>query len=226
MTRPKYPPYRETGGAIPLSHCVSYGIAHNRCYTPTSFLKNRPLQSKDRPNKGVSQEKLASEAYRAIGGVARNAFANRAIVGHWVGAISLDGVGTTPIPIKWGNSDQNSDHGEFEPPEIKSTVSRSVEKRSSDHGPSFLPGKTKTMVRVNCQNGDGGGSWVGAISLQNSKEIAESKMYRACMSRTSQCPFGVLRGNTIRGNTTRSSERKMALWEGLWEGLWKTSENL
>ena len=37
---------------------------------------------------------------------------------------------------------------------------------------------------------------------------------------------GVLRGNTIRGNTTRNSERKMALWEGLWEGLWKTSESL
>ena len=30
----------------------------------------------------------------------------------------------------------------------------------------------------------------------------------------------------LRGNTTRNSERKMALWEGLWEGLWKTSENL
>ena len=25
----------------------------------------------------------------------------------------------------------------------------------------FLPGETQTMVRVNCQNGDGGGSWVG-----------------------------------------------------------------
>ena len=37
---------------------------------------------------------------------------------------------------------------------------------------------------------------------------------------------GVLRGNTIRGNTTRNSERKMALWEGLWEGLCKTAENL
>ena len=23
------------------------------------------------------------------------------------------------------------------------------------------PGKTQTMVRVNCQNGDGGGCWVG-----------------------------------------------------------------
>ena len=37
---------------------------------------------------------------------------------------------------------------------------------------------------------------------------------------------GVLRGKTIRGNTTRNSERKMALREGLWEGLWKISENL
>ena len=37
---------------------------------------------------------------------------------------------------------------------------------------------------------------------------------------------GALRGNTIRGNTTLNSERKMALWEGLWEGLGKTSENL
>ena len=27
--------------------------------------------------------------------------------------------------------------------------------------------------------------------------------------------------NPIRGNRTRNSERKMALWEGLWEGLWK-----
>ena len=31
----------------------------------------------------------------------------------------------------------------------------------------------------------------------------------------------VLRGNTIRGNRTRNSERKMTLWEGLWESLWK-----
>ena len=29
-------------------------------------------------------------------------------------------------------------------------------------GPTFRPGKkTQTMVRVNCQTGDGGGSWVG-----------------------------------------------------------------
>ena len=69
VTRPKYPPpYRETGVAIPLSHCVSCGIADYRCYTPTSFPKKGLSQSKDRPNRGVSQEKLASEAYRGIGG--------------------------------------------------------------------------------------------------------------------------------------------------------------
>ena len=76
------PPHRETGVAIPLSHCVSCGITDYRCYTPTSFLKNGLSQSKGRPNKGVSQTKLASEAYCAIGGVARNGIANRAIVGH------------------------------------------------------------------------------------------------------------------------------------------------
>ena len=63
VTRPKYPPV-----AIPLSHCVSCGIADYRCYTPTSFRKSGPLQSKDRPNKGgLSQKKLAPEAYRAKG---------------------------------------------------------------------------------------------------------------------------------------------------------------
>ena len=38
VTRPKYPSYRETSVAIPLSHCVSCGIADSRCYTPTCFL--------------------------------------------------------------------------------------------------------------------------------------------------------------------------------------------
>ena len=82
VTRPKYPPYRETGVAIRLSHCVSCGIADYRCYTPTSFLKNGVSQSKTGLTRGVSQKKLASEAYRAIGGVARSSVANRAIVGH------------------------------------------------------------------------------------------------------------------------------------------------
>ena len=40
------PPYRDTGVAIPLSHCVSCGIADYRCYTPISFLKNGLSQSK------------------------------------------------------------------------------------------------------------------------------------------------------------------------------------
>ena len=63
------PPYRETGVATPLSHCVSCGIADYRCHTPTFCGKNgRRSQSKDRPNKEASQKKLASEAYRAIGG--------------------------------------------------------------------------------------------------------------------------------------------------------------
>ena len=52
------------------------------CLSATSFHKNGLLQSKDRPNQGVLQSKPASEAYRTIGGVARNSIANRAIVGH------------------------------------------------------------------------------------------------------------------------------------------------
>ena len=32
--------------------------------------------------RGLSKRKLASEAYRTIGGVARDSIANRAIVGH------------------------------------------------------------------------------------------------------------------------------------------------
>ena len=63
------PPYRETRVAIPLSHCASCGIADYRCCILTSFLKNGLSRSKDRPNKGgLSQKKLASEAYRAVGG--------------------------------------------------------------------------------------------------------------------------------------------------------------
>ena len=69
VTRPKYPPHRETRVAIPLSHCVSYGIADYSCYTPTSFRKNDLSRSKDRPNKGVAQKRLVPEAYRATGGV-------------------------------------------------------------------------------------------------------------------------------------------------------------
>ena len=51
------PPYRETGVAISLSHCVSCGTADDRCYTPTSFHKNGLSQSEDRPNKGGVAER-------------------------------------------------------------------------------------------------------------------------------------------------------------------------
>ena len=63
VTRPKYPPYHETGVAKRLSHCVSCDIADYRCYTPTSFPKNGLSQSKDRPDKVGIAEKPASEAY-------------------------------------------------------------------------------------------------------------------------------------------------------------------
>ena len=76
------PPYRETGVAIPLSHCVSCGITDYCCCTPTSFRKYGLSQSKDRPHKEASQKKLASEAYRATGEFAQNSIANCAIVGH------------------------------------------------------------------------------------------------------------------------------------------------
>ena len=81
--RHKPPLYRKTGVAIPLSHCVSRGVADYRCYTPTSFLKNGLYRSpKTDLSRGISQKKLASEAYRAFGGVERNSIANRAILGH------------------------------------------------------------------------------------------------------------------------------------------------
>ena len=59
VTRPKYPPYREIGVAMPLSHCVFCGIADYRCYTPSSFRKDGLSQSKDRPNKGCIAEKAS-----------------------------------------------------------------------------------------------------------------------------------------------------------------------
>ena len=61
VTRPKYPPYRETRVAIPLSHCVSCGIADYRCYTPTSFRKNGLSQSKDRLQRGGHRGKTCSQ---------------------------------------------------------------------------------------------------------------------------------------------------------------------
>ena len=74
------PPYRETGVAMPLSHCVSCGIADCRCYTPLLSVKMAYRGPKTDLTRGASQKKLASEAYRAIGGVTRNSISNRAIV--------------------------------------------------------------------------------------------------------------------------------------------------
>ena len=52
-------PYRETGVAIPLSPCVSCGIADYRCYTPTFSLRKSGLsRSKERPNKGGTAKKI------------------------------------------------------------------------------------------------------------------------------------------------------------------------
>ena len=83
VTRPKYPPYRETGVAMPLLHCDSCGIADCRCYTPTSSRTSCPIAIKRQAlERAASQKKLASEAYRAIGGVARNSTANRPVEGH------------------------------------------------------------------------------------------------------------------------------------------------
>ena len=83
VTRPKYPPYRETGVAIPLSHCASCGIADYLCYTPPYLsVKMAYRNPKTDLTREVSQKKLASEAYRAIGCIARNSIANRPIVWH------------------------------------------------------------------------------------------------------------------------------------------------
>ena len=69
------PPCRKTGAAIPMLHCVSCGIAAT---LPLLSLKIAYRSPKTGLTRGVSQKKLASEAYRAIGGVARNSIANRA----------------------------------------------------------------------------------------------------------------------------------------------------
>ena len=61
------PPCRETGVAIPLSHCFACGIADYRCYTPTSFhMKWTIAIWQTGLGRRVSQENFASEAYRAI----------------------------------------------------------------------------------------------------------------------------------------------------------------
>ena len=52
------PPYRETGVALPLSHCVFCSIADYCCYTPTSFCKSGLLRPKERPwgRRGIAEK--------------------------------------------------------------------------------------------------------------------------------------------------------------------------
>ena len=61
VTRPKYPPppHRETSAAIPVSHCISCGIADYRCYTPTSFKKNGYRNPKIGLTRGYRRKSLA-----------------------------------------------------------------------------------------------------------------------------------------------------------------------
>ena len=76
------PPYRETGVAIPLSDCVPV-VSQTIAATPQLLSVKMAYRSpKTDLTRGISQKKLASEAYRAVGGVARNSIANRAKVGH------------------------------------------------------------------------------------------------------------------------------------------------
>ena len=69
VTRPKYPPYRETLVAQPLSHCVFCGVADYRCCsaaTPPLFpVKMAYCGPVSGLGGRVSPKKLASEADRA-----------------------------------------------------------------------------------------------------------------------------------------------------------------
>ena len=58
---------------------------------PLLSLKMAYRSPKTELTRGVSQEKLASEAYRTLGGVARNSIANRTIVGHKAREIPVRG---------------------------------------------------------------------------------------------------------------------------------------
>ena len=71
--------------ARPLSHCISSGPVVSQTIAAARPLLSMRMNYRN-PKTGlrrrVSQRKLASEAYRAKGGVARNSIANRALVGH------------------------------------------------------------------------------------------------------------------------------------------------
>ena len=73
------PPYRETGIAIPLSHCVSQTIAATPRLLSVKVVYRNPKRDLAR---GASQKKLASEAYRAMSHEMVSPIGDRAIVGH------------------------------------------------------------------------------------------------------------------------------------------------
>ena len=66
MTRPKYPPYRETGAAIPLSHLFAVVSQTIAATPPLPSLKMAYRNLKTGLTRGLSREQLACEAYRAI----------------------------------------------------------------------------------------------------------------------------------------------------------------
>ena len=84
VTRPKYPPLSRDRCSNALSHCGFLWYRRLSLLHPHFFPSRRSglSQSKDRTWKGGIAEKLASEAYRAIGRVARNSITNRTKVGH------------------------------------------------------------------------------------------------------------------------------------------------
>ena len=83
VTRPKYPPLsRDRCSNTPVAQCFLWYRRLSLLHPQLRVLKNGLSQSKTGLTRGASQKKLASEAYRAIGGVAQNSIANRAIVGH------------------------------------------------------------------------------------------------------------------------------------------------
>ena len=73
------PPYREQCPCRTVFSVVSRTIAATPTFLSVKMAYRNPKTGLTR---GLSQKKLAYEAYRAIGGEARNSIANRAIVGH------------------------------------------------------------------------------------------------------------------------------------------------
>ena len=70
VTRPKYPPHRKMGVAMPLSNVFLWYRRLSLLRPPVHFVRMAYRNSKTGLGGGVSQKKLVSEAYRATGGIA------------------------------------------------------------------------------------------------------------------------------------------------------------